>query len=84
MVAKLKKSYSEPSEVEGFSDLKDAEKEKVQRGWEEGEIPEDDKGPGEAVETGKKKAAPRKKKDDDGEPPKKRARKVVKVKPSFG
>lgn len=53
------------------------------RALEAGEIPEDDKGVGEAVDTGKKKAAPKRKKKDDedgedsGEKPKKaRARKA--------
>ena len=70
-------SYGEASEVDGFSDLKEGEKEKVQRAWEAGDIPEDDKGPGEPVETGKKKAAaaPRKKKDEDGAEKPKRVRK---------
>ncbi len=64
----MKASYDEPSKIEGFDDLQVGEKEKVERAWDEGKIPDDDKGPGEAVETGKKKvAAPRKKKADDGE-----------------
>ncbi|KAH8102246.1 zf-PARP-domain-containing protein [Cristinia sonorae] len=76
-VAKLVQSYDEPSAVEGFSDLQEGDKERVQRAWEEGAIPEDDKGPGEAIEVAKKKPAPRKKKDDDGEDrPKKRAKKA--------
>ena len=58
---------------------KEGEKEKVQRGWDEGHIPEDDKGPGEPVETGKKKAAPRKKKAEDGEEKPKRSRAKAKV-----
>ena len=54
----------------------------MQRAWEEGKIPDDDKGPGEAVETGKKKAAaPRKKKDADGEEKPKRGRAKAKVRP---
>lgn len=57
-----------------------AEKEKVQRAWDEGKIPDDDQGPGEAVETGKKKvAAPRKKKDDGDKPKKGRAKAKVRV-----
>ncbi|KAH9943531.1 zf-PARP-domain-containing protein [Amylocystis lapponica] len=81
MVTSLKASYAEPSEIEGFGDLKDDEKEKVRRAWEEGEIPEDDKGPGEAVDTGKK-AVRRKKKAEDGEesekPKRSRAKKAKK------
>ena len=54
----------------------------MQRAWEDGKIPDDDRGPGEAVETGKKKAAaPRKKKDADGEEKPKRGRAKAKVRP---
>lgn len=67
------------SEVDGYNDLKDGEKEKVQRAWDQGEIPDEDKGPGEPVETGKKKPAPRKKKDEDGEEKPKRSRAKAKV-----
>ncbi|PIL27746.1 transcription factor [Ganoderma sinense ZZ0214-1] len=74
LVEKLKASYGEASEVDGFGDLQEGEKEKVQRAWDEGQIPDDDKGPGEPVETGKKKAAPRKKKAEDGEEKPKRSR----------
>ena len=74
LVEKMKASYDEPSKIEGWDDLKEGEKEKVQRAWEEGQIPDDDKGAGEAVDTGKKKAAPRKKKDEDGEEKPKKAR----------
>ncbi|KAJ3535013.1 hypothetical protein NM688_g7039 [Phlebia brevispora] len=79
-LAKLKKSYSEPSAIEGFSELKEAEQDKVKRAWEADEIPEDDKGPGEPVVDAAKKKAPAKraKKDEDGEPPKKRVRKAAK------
>ncbi len=65
--------------MDGFGDLQEGEKEKVQRAWDEGRIPDDDKGPGEPVETGKKKAAPRKKKSDDGEEKPKRSRAKAKV-----
>ena len=51
----------------------------MQRAWDQGEVPDDDKGPGEPVETGKKKAAPRKKKDDDGEEKPKPSRAKAKV-----
>ncbi|GJE86488.1 zf-PARP domain-containing protein [Phanerochaete sordida] len=84
-IAKLKASYGKPEEIEGFSEIKEAEQEKVKRAWEEGAIPEDDKGPGEPVATEKKKKAPAKraKKDDDGDdgekPAKKRARKAKKA-----
>ncbi|CDO71198.1 hypothetical protein BN946_scf184845.g69 [Trametes cinnabarina] len=78
LVRKLKASYDEPSQIEGWEELKEAEKEKVQRAWEDGQIPDDDKGAGEAVDTGKKKPVPRKKKDadagDDDEKPAKKAR----------
>ncbi|OCH87137.1 zf-PARP-domain-containing protein [Obba rivulosa] len=68
LIQSIKVSYDEPSEIDGFSELKDGEKEKVQRAWDEGEIPEDDQGVGEAIDTGKKATrAPRKKKDADGE-----------------
>lgn len=75
----MKSAYDEPSKVQGFDDLKEGEKEKAQRAWDEGKIPADDKGPGEAVDTGKKKAAPRKKKADDGEEKPKRSRAKAKV-----
>ncbi len=79
-IEKLKASYDEPSKIDGYGDLKEGEKEKVQRAWDEGHIPDDDKGPGEAVDTGKKKAAaPRKKKADDGEEKPKRSRAKAKV-----
>ncbi|OSD02708.1 zf-PARP-domain-containing protein [Trametes coccinea BRFM310] len=79
LITKLKASYDEPSQIEGWDELKDGEKEKVQRAWEEGQIPDDDKGAGEAIDTGKKKPAARKKKDqdagdDDEEKPAKKAR----------
>ncbi|KAI0765256.1 poly polymerase and DNA-ligase Zn-finger region-domain-containing protein [Fomes fomentarius] len=74
LIERVKASYDEPSKIEGFDDLQVSEKEKVQRAWDEGKIPDDDKGPGEAVETGKKKAAaPRKKKADNGEEKPKRS-----------
>ncbi|KAI0747052.1 poly polymerase and DNA-ligase Zn-finger region-domain-containing protein [Daedaleopsis nitida] len=79
LVEKMKVAYDEPSKVEGFADLQEGEKEKVQRAWDEGKIPDDDKGPGEAVDTGKKKAAPRKKKADNGEEKPKRGRAKAKV-----
>ena len=76
LIEKMKASYGSADEVDGFADLQENEKEKVQRAWDAGEIPADDKGPGEAVETGKKKAAvPRKKKDEDGAEKPKRGRK---------
>ncbi|CCM01220.1 uncharacterized protein FIBRA_03268 [Fibroporia radiculosa] len=65
-IASMKLSYSEPSEIEGFNILKSAEQEKVQRAWDNGAIPEEDRGPGEAVDTGKKAPVKRKKKDEDG------------------
>lgn len=81
MIASLKASYNAPSEIDGFVDLKEAEKEKVQHAWDEGAIPEDDKGVGEAVDTGKKKAAPRKKKEANGDeaerPKRSRAKKTA-------
>lgn len=79
-VAQLVQSYDEAKAVEGWSELKSGEQEKVQRAWEEGAIPEEDKGPGEPIEAEPKKkaAAPRKKKADDqeGSRPKKRAKKA--------
>ncbi|CAL1708643.1 unnamed protein product [Somion occarium] len=81
LISKLKRSYDEPSNIEGFEDIKDAEKDKIRAAWEAGEIPEADKGVGEPVETEKKKAAPRKKKaaaEEEEERPKKRARKAKK------
>ena len=78
LFAKLAQSYTEPSKIEGYDDLKEADKEKLQRAWDAGAIPEDDKGPGEPVEGLKTKRAPAKKaaKDEDKEPPKKRARRT--------
>ncbi|KAI0360416.1 zf-PARP-domain-containing protein [Trametes cingulata] len=84
LVEKMKASYDEPSKVDGWNDLKESEREKIQRAWDEGQIPDDDKGIGEAVDTGKKKAAPRKKKDEDGEEKPKKARaprKKVRMRP---
>ncbi|OBZ77754.1 PARP-type zinc finger-containing protein C2A9.07c [Grifola frondosa] len=81
MIASLKASYEEASEVDGFDTLKDGEKDKIARAWEEGEVPEEDRGIGEAVDTGKKKAPARRKKDEgeDGEKPKRaRAKKAAK------
>lgn len=78
-VTLLKTSYGSADDIPGHGELKDGEKEKVTRAWDEGEIPEDDQGPGEAVEGLAKKApAKRKPKDDgdDGAAPKKRARKA--------
>lgn len=75
MFAQLKKVYAEVTEVEGYKDLQDADKEKVKSAWEEGNIPEDTKGPGEAAVLPKKAPAKRAKKDD-GAPPKKRVRKA--------
>lgn len=80
LFAKLKQSYGAPEELDGFGELKEAEQEKVKRAWEEGAIPEDDQGPGEAVAVEKKKKAPAKRAKkgdgDDEKPAKKRARKV--------
>ncbi|TFY54279.1 hypothetical protein EVJ58_g8959 [Rhodofomes roseus] len=79
MIASMQASYSESSEIDGFNDLKPAEQEKVQRAWDAGEVPEEDQGPGEAVETAKKAAPKRKKKDEDGEeekPKRSRAKKA--------
>ena len=81
LIAKLKRTYSEVESVPGFDEIKEAEQDKVRRGWEADEIPEEDKGPGEAIDTGKKKAPaarkPKKAKEDgDEERPKKRARKA--------
>ncbi|KAL6301402.1 hypothetical protein BKA93DRAFT_901941 [Sparassis latifolia] len=67
MIASMKASYSEPSEIEGWSDLKEAEQEKVRRAWDEGAIPDEDKGVGEAVDTGKKAPTRRKKKEENGD-----------------
>ena len=78
LVEKMKAAYGEAAKVDGFGDLHEGEKDKVERAWAAGEVPEDDKGPGEPVETGKKKAAPRKKSDSDGEKPK-RGRAKAKV-----
>ena len=70
----MKASYGSASEIDGFGDLQAGEKEKVERAWDAGAVPDEDQGPGEPVEAagaGKKKAAaPRKKKDEDGEKPK--------------
>ncbi|KAK7684965.1 hypothetical protein QCA50_011800 [Cerrena zonata] len=85
LIAKLKRTYTEAESIPGFDEIKEAEQEKIRNAWEADEIPEDDKGPGEAIDTGKKKApAPRKAKkakdSDDGEEerPKKRVRKAKK------
>lgn len=77
----MKASYGAASEIDGFSGLKSAEQEKVERAWEAGEVPEDDKGVGEAIETAKK-APVKRKKDEDGEVKPKRGRaKKAKVSP---
>ena len=65
-IASLKASYDAPTEIDGFGELKSAEQEKVKRVWEAGEVPDEDKGAGEAVETAKKVPVKRKK-DQDGE-----------------
>lgn len=75
MFAKLQKICTEPSQIDGFGDLQDADKEKVERAWEEGKIPENNKGPGEPADI-PKKAPAKKAKKDNGEPPKKRAKKA--------
>lgn len=73
----LKNAYPKSTEIPGYGDLKAGEKNKVENAWIEGDIPGDDKGPGEAVAgVTKKPAAKRAKKDADDEPPKKRARKA--------
>lgn len=82
MIASMKVSYGEPSEIEGFSQLKPAEQEKVQRAWDADEVLVEDKGPGEAVENGKKAPVKRKKKDDDGEDAKPKRTRVKKAKVS--
>ncbi len=85
-IQNIKSSYASVDAIEGYSDLKDDEKEKVKRAYDEGDIPEDDRGIGEAVEGLEKKKVVRKKKkeeseeegNDDGEEdrPKKRVRKA--------
>ncbi|OSX63698.1 hypothetical protein POSPLADRAFT_1055777 [Postia placenta MAD-698-R-SB12] len=80
-VTSLKTSYGEPSEIEGWGELKEGEQDKVRRAWEEGAVPEEDQGAGEAVDTGKKAPARRRKKAEDADDaePKKRGRKPKKV-----
>lgn len=75
MFAKLKKAYPEASAVEGYVELQAADKERFKSAWDEGHIPDDDKGPGEPAVLPKKAPVKRAKKDN-GEPSKKRARKV--------
>lgn len=86
-LAKLKRTYTEVESIPGFDEIKAAEQEKVRAAWEVDEIPEDDKGPGEPVDTGKKKAsAPRKSKkakDADGEDEERPKKRVRKTKVSF-
>ncbi|KZT68398.1 zf-PARP-domain-containing protein [Daedalea quercina L-15889] len=76
ILASMKASYDAPSEIEGFGELKPAEQEKVQRAWDAGEVPDEDKGAGEAIDTGKKAPVKRKKKDEDGEPKRGRPKKA--------
>lgn len=63
----MKASYSAPSQIEGFAELKEGEQGKVQRAWDAGAVPEEDQGVGEAVAREKKAPARRKKKEEDGE-----------------
>ncbi|EED79466.1 predicted protein [Postia placenta Mad-698-R] len=65
----------------GWGELKEGEQDKVRRAWEEGAVPEEDQGAGEAVDTGKKAPARRRKKAEDADDaePKKRGRKPKKV-----
>ncbi|KAI0088892.1 hypothetical protein BDY19DRAFT_946638 [Irpex rosettiformis] len=83
LFTKLKNSCPEPTQIEGWDNLQDEDKEKVQRAWDNGSVPEDDQGPGEprAGAPAAKKAGGKKAKKGDGEdsePPKKKARKVKK------
>ena len=75
----MRASYDTPAEIEGFNELKSAEQDKVKRAWEAGEVPDDDKGAGEAVETAKKAPAKRKKDEDGEEKPKRGRAKKAKV-----
>ena len=38
MFSKLKKAYTAVADIEGFKDLQDADKEKVESAWQEGQI----------------------------------------------
>ena len=75
----MRASYDTPAEIEGFNELKSTEQDKVKRAWEAGEVPDDDKGAGEAVETAKKAPAKRKKDEDGEEKPKRGRAKKAKV-----
>ncbi|KAI0938411.1 hypothetical protein AcV5_000102 [Taiwanofungus camphoratus] len=82
MITSMKASYSAPSQIEGFAELKEGEQGKVQRAWDAGAVPEEDQGVGEAVAREKKAPARRKKKEEDGEegekPKRARAKKAKK------
>lgn len=72
----MKNSFSESSELDGYDELTDEDKAKVDKAWEEGhvadeDIPDSARKPAaegdEDEEKPKKKAAPRKKKADDAD-----------------
>lgn len=81
LVGKIKASYGAASEIDGYAGLQAAEQEKVKRAWEEGAIPSEDKGPGEAADVPKKAPQKRKKAEEDGdeEKPKRPRAKKAKV-----
>ncbi|GBE81744.1 hypothetical protein SCP_0401160 [Sparassis crispa] len=60
----MKVSYSEPSEIKGWSDLKEAKQEKVHCAWKEDTISDENESIKEAVDTSKKVPAERKNKKD--------------------
>jgi len=88
IITNMKQSFEDADELDGFDDLKDKDKERIRKAWEEGkvadeDIPESARGGGDEVDEEdkpKKKKAPAKKKakKDGGEedkPPKKAAKK---------
>lgn len=72
ILGNMKAAHEDPSDLDGYEDLKDEDKAKVVKAWQEGhvdpaDVPETQTQPGDEPE--KKKRAPRKKKaaEDDGE-----------------
>ena len=77
ILANFKKSFDKADELDGFEDLKDADKERVRKAWEEGKVADEDV-PGSA-----KRGSGDEQEEEESKPKKKRAPPKKKAKVSL-
>jgi len=67
VIAKMQELYSDPSDLDGFDDLKPEDKDRINKALQDGHVAEDDipESAKEGEEKTKKKAASRKRKDTE-------------------